>query len=221
MNQLAKYVSRNTLLRSIAALSILGIAGVTASAQLTLDDFSKGHYTKVLKTAQASDTHYEALPAGSPLGAARETFFQIGTNPYAQSSTLDIGKGICIVEAGFQDDSVLEIVYGVTLSGAQAPLGLNLGAYSALQLNLAGISSSGSLYLIVEIYPHSGGYYTSEVELPPTDNPVPEVLPYSSFIAASGAVLTQADASDIDYIVIEVGEGGFESFGITSFQAVN
>lgn len=41
MNQLAKYISRNMLLRSIAALSILGIAGMTASAQLTLDDFSK------------------------------------------------------------------------------------------------------------------------------------------------------------------------------------
>ncbi|MGA7078613.1 MAG: hypothetical protein WBQ43_01815 [Terriglobales bacterium] len=222
MNQLAKYISRNMLLRSIAALSILGIAGMTASAQLTLDDFSKSSPPKALKTAQSSVTSYEALPAGSPLGAARETVFQIGPNPYKQSSTLKIGKGICIVEGGFQIATALDIIYGVTLEGVQAPLGLNLGTYSGLQLNFAGIASTESLLVIVQVYPQSGGIYEDEVALQPTDADTILTMPYSSFLADSGAALTQTEASNINYLLI-IAEGGgtTDSFGITSFQAVN
>lgn len=224
MNQSAEYIfrniSRSSLIRALAVLSILGIACMTASAQLTLDDFTKGKYVKVLKT-QTSDTHYEALPSGSLLGAARETVFTIGPNPYAQSSILDIGKGICIVGAGFENNAVLEIVYGFSLSGVEVPLGLNLGAYTAFQLNVAGVSSAGQPSMLIEVDPHSGGYYTAEVLLPSTPNPSSVVLPFSSFAqGGTGAPLTQAEASDIDYIVIIAGSG-YSSFGITSFQAVN
>jgi hypothetical protein len=226
MNHFAKHISRNmsrnTLIRSMAALSILGVACMTASAQTrTLDNFTHGSYTKVLK-AQSSDTHMEALPAGSPLGAARETVFSVGPDPYAQSSTLSIGKGICIVDSGFQADSDLVIGYGFNLSGDEVPLGLNLGAYSGVQLNLPAIATTEALYIIVEIDPSSGGYYGSEVVLGPTPNAVSQVFPYSSFTqGGTGNVLTPAEASDINYIIITVGGGGSASLGITSFQAVN
>jgi|HubBroStandDraft_3_1064219.scaffolds.fasta_scaffold16872_3 hypothetical protein len=223
MNHFAKYISRNTLIRSMAALSILGVACMTASAQtLTLDNFKHGSYTKVLTPTQPADVHYEALAANSPLGAARETVFAVGASQYAaQSSTLSIGKGICIVDAGFLEDSTLQIVYGVTLSGENAPLGLNLGAYSGLQLNLPAISTDESLYLIIEIDPSSGGYYTSEVEVPSTPNASSISFPYTSFTqGGTGNILTQAEASDIDYIYIQAG-AAWSSFGITSLDAVN
>jgi len=221
MNHFAKYISRIPLIRLMGALSILGVACMTASAQsLTLDDFTHGAYTKVLKTAQSVDTHYEALAADSPLGAARETVFEIGANQYAQTSTLSIGKHACIVEAGFLDDSALQIFYGVTLSGADAPLGLNLSDYSGLQLNLPAIATDESLYLIIEIDPSSGGYYTSEVEVPSTPNASSISFPYTSFTqGGTGNVLTPAEASDINYIYIQAG-ASWSSFGITSLKAI-
>lgn len=222
MNQSAKYISRNTLIRSIASLSILGIACMAASAQtLTLDNFTKGRYTKVLTNQQPTDTHYESLGSGSPLGAARETVFTIGPDQYGQSSTLAIGKGICIVDAGFQTNSPLQIFYGVTLDGVETPMGLNLGGYSGLQLNFPAISTDESLDVIIEIDPRSGGYYTSEVELASSPNPSSISFPYTSFLqGGTGNVLTQADASDISYIIITAG-ATWSSFGISSFRAVN
>ena len=81
MNHLANYISRHTLIRSMAALSILGVACMTASAQtLTLDNFKHGSYTKALTPSQPADTHFEPLAANSPLGAARETVFAVGAS---------------------------------------------------------------------------------------------------------------------------------------------
>jgi hypothetical protein len=220
--KLAKYISRNPILRAMAALSILGVACMTASAQtLTLDNFSQGTYTKGLKVPQSSVYGHQPLPAGSPLGALRETIFTIGANEYAQTSTLSIGGGACIVQAGFLDDSVLQIIYGVNSAGAETPLGLDLSAYSGLQLNLPAIATDESLYLIIEIDPSSGGYYTSEVEVQSTPNPSSISFPYTSFTkGGTGAVLTQAEASDISYIYIQAG-ASWSNFGITSFNAVN
>ena len=207
---------------ALSALAAAAILSVTASAQLTLDEFSGKAYVKTLKTADSSDTHIEALPAGSPLGAARQTIFVNGGSPYGLSSTLDIGNGICIVETGFQSNTGLEIFYGTTIKGVETPMGLNLGSYSALQLNFAGLASAEGLDVIVEVWPSSGGYYTAEAVLTPTVNAFPVVFPYTSFTGSNGGVLTQAEASDINYIIIEAeGAGSTESYGITSFQAVN
>jgi hypothetical protein len=101
-------------------------------------------------------------------------------------------------------------------------LALDLGAYSGFQLNFAGISSSESLYVVITVFPHSGGYFDSEIVLPPNGNAFSVAFPFSGFTkGGGGGGLTQADVSDIDFINIEVGGGGFVSFGITSFQAVN
>jgi hypothetical protein len=125
------------------------------------------------------------------------------------------------VQAGFLDDSVLQIIYGVNSAGAETPLGLDLSAYSGLQLNLPAIATDESLYLIIEIDPSSGGYYTSEVEVQSTPNPSSISFPYTSFTkGGTGAVLTQAEASDISYIYIQAG-ASWSNFGITSFNAVN
>ena len=159
----------------------------------------------------------------SPLGAARQTYLELAPGPYAQSSSLAIGNGICIVDTGFQANSGLQIFYGINLSGVEVPMGLNLGAYSGLQLNFAGLASAEGLNVIIEIDPSSGGYYESVASLNTGVNAFSVGFPFSSFLrGGSGVPLTAAEVSDINYIVIIFdGTGSTDSFGITSFQAVN
>jgi len=186
-----------------------------------LDDFTSGPYSKTLKVIGASDLHYEPLAAGSPLGAARQTDFSLGPNPYNQSNTLSIGKGVFVVDTAVGAVTAISIGYGQTLTGVQTPLGLNLGGYSGFQLNIAGIATSESLIVVMTVWPHSGGYFDIEVVLPPSGNPIPEVFPFSSFNqGGGGGSLTQSDVSNIDYISIQAQGGGFASFAFTSFEAI-
>src|SRR5579863_3388267 len=190
-----------------------------ASAQLTLDNFTSGAYTKHLNTGPQTDLHYAKLAPGSLLGAARQTDFSIGPNYYDQGATLSIGKGIWILDAGFGTAGATDITYGVTLTGVPAPLGLNLSGYSGFQLNFAGIASSEDLGVIVVVFPHDGNNCAYEKVLPTYANPISIDFPFSGFNKPGG--LTQFDASDVDYIVIEAYGGGYASFGITAFQAIN
>jgi len=212
---------------ALSAFAVAAILSVTASAQLTLDNFPTGNngknYDKTLNTPQSSATYYEALPEGSPLGAARGTTFIVGPDPYAQSNTIDIGNGICIVETAFQASSALEIVYGVNTHGKEVPLGLNLGSYSGLQLNFAGLAAPiTAVTAIIEVWPSSGGYYISDVLLNSSYYPFTATFPFTSFTGSDGqSGLTPAEASDISYIYIEFQAGYTQSYGITSFQAYN
>jgi hypothetical protein len=190
-----------------------------ASAQLTLDNFTSGAYVKHLNTGATQDLHYAKLAPGGLLGAARQTSFSIGPNYYTQGATLSIGKGIWIVDAGFGTVAAADITYGVTLTGVEAPLGLDLSGYTGFQLNFAGIASSEDLGVAIVVFPHDGNNCAYEMVLPTYANPISIDFPFSGFNKTGG--LTQADASDIDYIVIEAFGGGYASFGITSFQAIN
>ena len=211
---------------ALLAIAVAAILSVAASAQLTLDNFPTGNsgknYVKSLTTAQSSATHYEGLPSGSLLGAARETTFAIGPNPYSQTSTIDVGNGILIVDTGFQVPSALEIFYGTTTKGVETPLGLNLGAYSGLQLNFAGVISTEGIDVVVEVWPSSGGYYALGQEVATNGSSFTVGFPFTGFTGAGGT-LTQAETTDISYIVIVIEGSGdpdiTDSFAITSLQA--
>ena len=190
-----------------------------ASAQLTLDNFISDAYVKHLNAGATQDLHSAKLASGSPLGATRQTNFSIGPNYYNQGATLSIGKGIWILDAGFGTVAASDITYGVTLTGVEAPLGLNLSAYTGFQLDFAGVASSEDLGVTIVVFPHDGNNCAYEMVLPTYANPISINFPFSGFNKAGG--LTQTDTSDIDYIVIEAYGGGFASFGITSFQAVD
>ena len=214
---------------ALSAFAVAAILSVTASAQLTLDNFPTGNngknYLQPLNTAGSSATYYEPLPSGSSLGEARGTTFIVGPDPYpyAQSNKLEIGNGICIVETAFQASSALEIVYGVNTHGKEVPLGLNLGSYSGLQLNFAGLAAPiTAVTAIIEVWPSSGGYYISDVLLNSSYYPFTATFPFTSFTGSDGqSGLTPAEASDISYIYIEFQAGYTQSYGITSFQAYN
>jgi len=56
--------------------------------------------------------------------------------------------------------------------------------------------------------------------LPPNGNAFSVSFPFSGFQGGGGGGLTQADVSNISFIAVQAGGGGFASFGLTSFQAV-
>ena len=86
MHKLAKYAF-------LAAIALTWIP-VQASAQLTLDDFTYGHYVKRINNPQLYDLHYEALPPNSLMGAARQTDFRQQATPTPSGAHLTSAKAI-------------------------------------------------------------------------------------------------------------------------------
>ncbi len=214
MKQLSKYAF------CIALMALVWIPA-QASAQLTLDNFTSGTYVKRVNNPNVHDLHFAALPPNSPSGQARQTYFGAAPNPDGQWSTLDVGKGRLVVDAGFGCAASLELGYGFTLAGTETPLGLNLDGYSGFRLNFQGVATSEELLVVVTIWPQSGQYWNYEVVLPPDGNAFSVSFPFSGFRnGVGGAGLTQADVSNINFISILAEGGGFASFGLTSFQAV-
>jgi hypothetical protein len=214
-----KQITIHKLISCMAVIAALWISAPASAQTLTLDNFTCGAYVRNLNTGSTTDKHYAPLCNDSPLGTARQTFFTIGPNYYDQGATLDIGKGIWILDAGFGTVGGVDVGYGFTTSGVETPLNLDLGGYSGFQLNFAGVATSEDLGVIIAVFLHNGGAYVSGLPnaLPPYANPISIEYPFSGFSKPGG--LTQADVSDISYIVIEAYGGGYASYGITSFQA--
>jgi len=202
----------NKLTKTIVAVSALVAPAIHAATPLILDDFKSGHYQVSLTSSQ--DIHFAPLAPGSRLGLARETVFDVGTSPYGQRSTLDIGKGIWIVDGGFGVTPGVQIYYGFANETTPAPLGLDLSSYSAFQLTFSGLAVEVVLGVEIAVWAHSGAVYGAQVFLPSTPNITSVQIPYSSF--AGGSI----DASDIDYIGIVTWGGGTYTYGITSFEAI-
>jgi hypothetical protein len=202
----------NKMTKAIVAVFALVAPVIHAATPLTLDNFKSGHYQVSLTSSQ--DIHFAPLSRGSLLGPARETVFDVGTSPYAQRSTLDIGKGIWIVNGGFGVTPGVQVYYGFANATTPAPLGLDLSAYSAFQLTFAGLAVEEVLGVEIAVWAHSGTVYGAQVSLPSTPNITSVQIPYSSFTGGS------LDASDIDYIGIVTWGGGTYTYGITSFEAI-
>ena len=202
----------NKLTKTIVVVSALVAPAIHAATPLILDDFKSGHYQVSLTSSQ--DIHFAPLAPGSRLGPARETVFDVGTSPYGQRSTLDIGKGIWIVDGGFGVTPGVQIYYGFANETTPAPLGLDLSSYSAFQLTFSGLAVEVVLGVEIAVWAHSGAVYGAQVFLPSTPNITSVQIPYSSF--AGGSI----DASDIDYIGIVTWGGGTYTYGITSFEAI-
>jgi hypothetical protein len=204
----------NKLASGLMAAAALAAPAIHAATPLTLDNFKTGHYTVSLTTAQSQDVHFAPLAPGSPLGPARETVLVIGSNPYGQRSTLDIGKGTWIVDGGFGVVPGVQIYYGFADATTPAPLGLNLSGYSRFRLNFAGISTADVLGVEIAVWSHSGSVYAAQVLLSPAVDEFSQDFLFSSFSPSA------LDPSDIDTIGIVTWGGGTNSYGITSFEAV-
>lgn len=154
MKQISKYAF------FIALIALVWIP-VQASAQLTLDNFTSGAYVKRIINPNVQYLHYAALPPNSLSGQARRTSFGAAPNPDGQWSTLDVGDGRLVVDSGFGCSANLQLGYGYTLAGAEAPLGLNLEGYSGFQLNFQGVATSEELIVVITIWRRPAGTGTT------------------------------------------------------------
>jgi len=121
----SKLTMKTTRFAFLSALAVAAIVSVSqnAAAQLTIDDFSTGAYSKTLKTG--SDTH---LQTGTMLGDSRYTLFVScpsahcngggkGSNPYDQPNSFDVkplskSTGIVILNSGYMTYTMLDLGYG-------------------------------------------------------------------------------------------------------------
>jgi hypothetical protein len=206
-----------------------------------LDDFSSGFYSKTLQAGAPADTNFQHLSIPGPLGQWRDTFFQVSSgisNPWAQPCTLDIQKGILIITAGFQAPAGVQVLYGNTPApprssnpqGPPAPLHLNLSKYSAFQFAFAGISTSESLNVTIELVGADNVPWAIENFKPPlpalgpSPNAVVANFPFANF-TNNGVPLPTLGVptsiiSDIYFINFQVFPGGFATFGITSWGVI-
>jgi hypothetical protein len=141
----------------------------------TLDGFTSQLYVKTLPSLPPGqqDYNFQQLPPlpqspPRPLGLWRLTRFTAGpltlpAPPWSQPGTLYVGNGILIVNAGLNTPSAVQVLYGNTplkgdtspgssdLQGPPVPLHLNLSKNSAFQFGFAGISTSESLNVTIEL----------------------------------------------------------------------
>jgi hypothetical protein len=205
-----------------------------------LDDFTSGPYLKTLIAPGAIDYNFQPL-GGGPLGRWRQTVFQQGNaNAWGQPCTLDIRtpvgplSGILLVDAGFNTDGGVGLLYGNTprngdtspgsnnLQGPPAPLGLNLieppVPYTAFQLVFAGLATSAAGTPVTISAASAGIFWGHTISAAPSDDFFTLVFPFSSF--KNGVVSAQQSVfSDISVISIVVGAFPSSSWGLTSFQA--
>src|SRR5580704_10623731 len=122
-----------------------------------LDDFTSGPYLKTLTAPGAIDYNFQPLALG-PLGRWRQTVFGQGdANAWGQPCTLDIRmpvgplSGILLVDAGFNTDGSVGLLYGNTPLGADTSPGSNniQGPPAQLGLNLIAPPSPFTAFQLV------------------------------------------------------------------------
>jgi len=218
--QFAKYISRNTLIRSIAALSILGMACMTASAQLVIDDFSTGAFSKTL--TQGSGYYPQT---GTMAGGSRVIYLGVcgtpcSTDPFEQPNSFQVRKSTggepsaLIFNTGYKSDAQLQVVYG-----EGKPMNLDLSkSYDRIRLYFDGADQFINFNLTV----YTNGPYSSigcNFNQPTGPGAAFTVdLPFTNFGGS-------ADFSDITAMNFEFGvsQGNAtgEDWALTAIEAVN
>ena len=215
--------TRLVLLSALAVAALLSISQL-ASAQLTIDDFSTGAYSKTLK--KASDTHTET---GAMLGDSRYTLFVScpsthcgnggkGLNPLDQPSSFDVKAAtkstpsILIFNSGYMAYPFLNLGYGYgsPMTEALAP------TYNRIRLNFYG--SNQNINSNIEVASAAGSSALGCNIVPPGFmTPFSVDFPFTDFAGT-------ADFGAVTNIYLEIGvsEGlnAEMEFGITSIQAI-
>jgi hypothetical protein len=220
-----KITSNTSRLAFLSALTVMAIISVSqhAAAQLVIDDFSSGFYTKSLSTGTATDTQ-----TGTMAGDSRLTILTVceptnpcTTDPYEQPNSYQIKKAtkttanILIFNTGYKSDASLEVVYG-----DGNPMSLNLSpAYDRIRLYFDS-ADGGGVNMNINV---NSGAETSSLGCNFNDPNGPQGaftvdFPFANFIG-------DADFSNITAIGFSFnGAQGLytgEDWGITSIQAVD
>jgi len=219
----SKITTKTARLALLSALTVMAIVSVSqhAAAQLVIDNFSSGFYSKSLSTGSAYDTQTGTMAGGSRtvyLGVCEPTNPCDG-NPFEQPNSYQIKKAtkttpnILIFNTGYDSDANLQIAYGD--SGTML---LDLSPYDRIRLYFNGADQVVNFNLAV----YYDGTYSS-IGCNITNPGEPDAaftvdLPFANFSGGD-------DFSDVNLMGfafgVSQGTGTGVDWGITSIQAVN
>ncbi len=210
---------------AISAVLMLAAMSATALAQdLTIDDFSTGHYQS---PGYKSGAKHNSLQSGSMMGGTRDTNFFVcktatdcaAQNPYNQSSSYGFlpangGQPAAMVQTGgYFAGPRIDMGYGY-----QNPLHADFTAYQKIRVNFSGLSQP----LNFNIQPHSGSggpYAQGGCNIQPYAGAFAVELPLDKFVQTQGFTFT--DVVNMDFIFQDGSVIGAVSFGITSIELSN
>jgi hypothetical protein len=189
---------------------------------LTIDDFSTGHYKKTLPTKTAAiDINVQK---GKMIGGERETVYLVchqipcttAESEFGQSATFEMrpskGAGVpsaLVFDAGYKTLPRLDVFYGIN-GGDVVPLHLDLSPYNRLRVSFDGLNSIVNFNL--QLYSPTGNGQLG-CNLGPGSLPFTVDFPLVDFVTNAGTV----QLSDITYMNMISQSGGFSDLGTLSF----
>lgn len=144
--------------KSLFLLCGVGLVGV-ANAQLVIDDFSTGNYSKTITSG--SDL---AFQSGTMVGGDRFAETIVESNPLGLEIQTDILGGTYSVSSQPQMDGMGKVGYGYAASGSGVTnddLNLDLSSLNAFRINVLSSDQPGSLMVTVRSSSSNGGVAVS------------------------------------------------------------
>lgn len=211
----------------IVASVALFLAAVAASAvaqDLTIDDFTTGHYQSPGYKAGLVNRN---IQAGSMMGGSRDTVMSIcdpkkkgdcaAMNPYKQASSYGFlpANGVqptaMVQTGGYFATPRIDMRYGF-----QTPMNVDFSGYQKIRVNFNGLSQELNFNVLL----YSGGPYAiGGCNIPAYAGTFSVELPLSLFQLTQGFTFT--GVTDVDVIFQDGSAIGSESFGITSIELSN
>jgi hypothetical protein len=206
------------------ALLIAAIAATAGAQDLTIDDFTTGHYQS---PGYTSGLIHRNIQTGSMMGGSRDTNMWICdtnkkgecalANPYHQASSYGFlpakgGQPAAMVQTGgYFAGPRIDMGYGY-----QTSLNADFTPYQKIRVNFTGLTEG----LNFNIQPHTGGPYAQGgCNLPAYAGKFSVELPLSKFVQTQG--FSFADVTYMDVIFQSGSAIGTVSFGITSIELSN
>lgn len=208
---------------SFLALGLsLGAAQFVYAQNLTIDDFSTGHYKKTLPTK--TDVVDINVQKGTMLGGERETQFLVchqvpctaAENEFGQTASFEMRPSktpgvfsALVFDGGYKTFPRLDVFYGINGPNV-VPLHLDLTPYDRLRVSFDGLNSVVNFNL--QLYSPTGNGQLG-CNLGPGPLPFTVDFPLVDFVTNAGTV----DLSDITYMNMISQSGGVSDLGTLSF----
>lgn len=179
---------------------------------LIIDDFTSGLYTTTLTTVGVESTY---VGGASIRGGARYTNLLNSFDPRHTPVTLDVGSVDRLnVTTGAKQLVRIEVGYGFTPTGEQAPLGLDLvtAGASAIRTSFESVNGVYPLNYNVVIFTADGGIASFGANLAPS--PDPFVCDFLLRDFTGGGETGFFDVSFLDFIIQTSADLSINSFEI-------
>lgn len=197
-----------------ALLATLAIAAVAAQANLSIDDFASGTYSRSLTSGSLTE-----FQTGSMIGGARYATTAVQSNSFGLAIQTDIQGSAYSLSSQPAVDGFGELGYGFT-SSSTGPVAqdldanLTVGGLNALRVNFLSSDAPGTLTVSVRSSSSGADFVSASTSFPGNSVNVPftREIAYSQFVGV--------DFSDIDQMVFRFDTGPSGDVSLASIEAV-